>query len=187
MNAAEREIQENTHSRRNHFGIQFRSVHVRFDSETRVCFVTPGAFESSVLALRHVTNFDIPWCSSTKRERGGKVTRVTVRVFRGRPVMVSTRFCGCRGGVFDLFPFLRLSLPLIVSLFISLSFSFFDLLSPYKYTLPHPSFDLHPPTNTIPPLSFSTPPDQIAFPFFSFRLASFDPLSLTCYPFSSPF
>lgn len=58
----------------NCFRIQFRPVHIRGSiPKTRVCFVTPPTFKSSVLTLRHVTNFDIS--VRERKERKGLKNR----------------------------------------------------------------------------------------------------------------
>lgn len=141
--------------------------------KTRVCFVTPGTFKSSVLALRHVTNFDIPWL--WHKERKGLERR------RGLPrghseekgwlVIVLTRFCGCRGGVFDLSPSLRFH-PL--STCITLHPAFFFLLrlafSPYKYTPSRPSVSSLRRTLPFPSASVAQPtvlPSSYPFSLFS--------------------
>lgn len=73
------------------------------------------------------------------------------------------------------------NLCLRVSLFTPLSFSFFDSLSPYKYTLPYP-FDLfsssfrhiHPSVHPTLPCVTNRPPLSI---FLSFYRTSYNPLS----------
>lgn len=127
----------------NCFRIQFRPVHIRGSiPKTRVCFVTPPTFKSSVLTLRHVTNFDI---SVRERREKGVEKPAGLCLWEHSEekwlVMVLTRFCGCRGGVFDLSPFLLPPSPFIyIYLYVYHSSSRFLFPSstrfpPYKYTL----------------------------------------------------
>lgn len=155
----------------NCFRIQFRSVHIRGSiPKTRVCFVTPPTFKSSILTARNEFRY---LGSRAQREKGvGKPAGLCLWEHseeKGWLVMVLTRFCGYRGGVFDLSPFL---LPPSPSIYIyiyvyhssSLSFSFFNF-PPYKYTLrliPSISFLL---SSTISSVQRTNLPLSPSFPF----------------------
>lgn len=113
------------------FGIQFSSDHVRSHSKsdvcprTRVCFVTPGTFESSVLAATR-NEFRYHRGSYTETERGRKAARAAERVFGGERMAGHSidSLLRMQGRSFRPLSLpVSLFIPLSVLLFISPSFS----------------------------------------------------------------
>lgn len=173
----------------NCFRIQFRSVHIRGSiPKTRVCFVTPPTFKSSILTARNEFRY---LGSRAQREKGvGKPAGLCLWEHseeKGWLVMVLTRFCGYRGGVFDLSPFLLPPSPSIY-IYIYTCITLHPFLFPSSTSLP-----INILSASYPRSLFSFPPRYPLFneptflflPLFLFHLFP-SYLLLTCfYPTSS--